>query len=123
MGDGKAIEPLQAIYKGEGNAALRRKAWVLSALGNLAQQGNMGAVKELTRVMKEKAPALRAQAVQELAVAYWHRPNEVPETVFHVMTVLVGDGSDEVRGAALAALSDLAHLGCQAAEQFIQPAE
>jgi len=35
------------------------------------------------------------------------------------MTVLVEDGSDEVRGAALAALSDLAHLGCQAAEQYI----
>jgi len=123
MGDGQAIEPLQAIYKGKGNTTLRRKAWVLSALGNLAQQGSMGAVKELTRVMKEKAPALRAQAVQELAVAYWHRPNEVPETVFHVMTVLAGDGSDEVRGAAIAALSDLAHLGCQAAEQYIQPAE
>jgi len=35
------------------------------------------------------------------------------------MTVLAGDDSDEVRGAALAALSDLAHLGCQAAEQYI----
>ena len=123
VGDGQAIEPLQAIYKREGNAAVRRKAWVLSALGNLAQQGNVGAVKELTRVMKEKAPALRAQAVQELAVAYWHRPNQVPETVFHVMTVLAGDDSDEVRGAALAALSDLGQLGCQAAEKYIQLAE
>ena len=123
IGEGQAIEPLQAIYKGEGSAGLRRKIWVLSALGNLAQQGNVVAVKELTRVMKEKDPALRAQAVQELAVAYWHRPNEVPETVFYVMTVLVGDDSDEVRGAALAALSDLGQLGCQAAEQYIQLAE
>ena len=119
IGDEQAIEPLQAIYKGEGVAALRRKGWILSALGNLAQQGHVVAVKELTRVMKEKDPALRAQAVRELAVAYWHRPNEVPETVFHTMTVLAGDDSDEVRGAALSALSDLGQLGCQAAEQYI----
>ena len=69
--------------------------------------------------MKEKNSGLRAQAVRELAVAYWHRPNEVPETVFHAMTVLAGDDSDEVRGAALSALSDLAQLGCEAAEQYM----
>jgi HEAT repeat protein len=119
IGDERAIEPLQAIYKGEGAAALRRKGWILSALGNLAQQGHVVAVKELTRVMKEKDTTLRAQAVRELAVAYWHRPNEVPETVFHAMTVLAGDDSDEVRGAALSALSDLGQLGCQAAKQYI----
>ncbi len=119
IGDGKAIEPLQAIYKGEGASAVRRKGWILSALGNLAQQGDVNAVKELTRTMKEKTPALRAQAVRELAVAYWHRPNEVPETVFHAMTVLGEDDSDEVRGAALSALSDLGQLGCKAAEQYI----
>jgi len=119
IGDEQAIEPLEAIYKGEGAAALRRKGWILSALGNLAQQGQVGAVKELTRVMKERDPTLRAQAVRELAVAYWHRPNEVPETVFHAMTVLAGDDSNEVRGAALSALSDLGQLGCQAAEQYI----
>ena len=119
IGNGKAIEPLQAIYNGEGASALRRKGWVLSALGNLAQQGDVDAVKELTRIMKEKTPALRAEAVRELAVAYWHRPNEVPETVFHAMTVLAGEDSDEVRGAALSALSDLAQLGCQAAEQYL----
>lgn len=119
IGDEQAIEPLQAIFKGEGSAALRRKGWVLSALGNLAQQGHAVAVKELTGVMKDKDPALRAQAVRELAVAYWHRPNEVPETVFHAITVLAADDSDEVRGAALVALTDLAQLGCEAAEQYL----
>ena len=119
IGDGKAIEPLRAIYNGEDSSASHRKGWVLSALGDLAQQGDVDAVRELTRIMKEKTPALRAKAVLEVAVAYWHRPNEVPETVFHTMTVLAGDDSDEVRGAALSALSDLAHLGCQAAEQYI----
>ena len=75
-------------------------------------------MKELTRLMREKDIELRAQAVMELAVAYWHRPSELPETVLHEMISLTEDDSEEVRQAALSSLSDLAQLGCQAAERY-----
>lgn len=122
MGDGQAVELLLNIYKlaSRGSPLIsHRKSWVLSAIGNLAQQGAVIAVKELTRLMREKDTELRAQAVMELAVAYWHRPSELPETVLHEMISLTEDDSEEVRQAALSSLSDLAQLGCQAAEQYM----
>ncbi len=122
MGDGKAVELLLNIYKlaSRGTPLIsRRKTWVLSAIGNLAQQGTVIAVKELTSLMREKNTELRAQAVMELAVAYWHRPSELPETVLREMISLTEDDSEEVRQAALSSLSDLAQLGCQAAERYM----
>ncbi len=122
MGDGKAVELLLNIYKlaSRGTPLIScRKSWVLSAIGNLAQQGTVIAVKELTSLMREKNTELRAQAVMELAVAYWHRPSELPETVLREMISLTEDDSEEVRQAALSSLSDLAQLGCQAAERYM----
>jgi HEAT repeat protein len=121
MGDDQAVELLLNIYKlaSRGSPLVsQRKSWVLSAIGNLAQQGAVIAVKELTNLMREKDTELRAQAVMELAVAYWHRPSELPDTVLQEMISLTEDDSEEVRQAALSALSDLAQLGCQAAERY-----
>ncbi|MEE8348597.1 MAG: hypothetical protein V3R94_03435 [Acidobacteriota bacterium] len=120
IGDERAIQPLLEIYNmaPESNAASSgRRTWVLSALGILAQQENMMAVKELTRLMREDDFRRRAQAVTEMGVAFWHRPNEVPETVLQEIISLTEDPSEEVQTAALAVLSDLAKLGCQGAEQ------
>jgi HEAT repeat protein len=122
MGDEGAIEPLQEIYSldsGSNQASSRQLSWVLSAMGNLAQQGDMLAVKELIRLMRDKDALLRAQAVAELAVAFWHRPNEMPETVLHEIISLTKDPSEEVQTAALDSLSDLAKLGCQGAEPYL----
>ena len=121
MGDGQAVELLLNIYKlaSRGSPLVsHRTSWVLAAIGNLAQQGAVVAVKELTNLMREKDIELRAQAVMELAVAYWHRPSELPDTVLQEMISLTEDDSEEVRQAALSALSDLAQLGCQAAERY-----
>jgi HEAT repeat protein len=120
MGDEGSIKPLLEIYSldsGSKQGASDRSSWVLSAMGNLAQQGSTLAVKELTRLMRDQDSLLRAQAVAEMAVAFWHRPNEVPETVLQEMRALAKDPSEEVKTAALDALSDLAQLGCQGAEQ------
>lgn len=120
MADEGAIKPLLEIYSldsGSKQPSSRRSSRVLSAMGNLAQQGNMLAVKELTRLMRDEDSLLRAQAVAEMAVAFWHRPNEVPETVLQEILSLTKDPSAEVQKAALDSLSDLAKLGCQGAEQ------
>ena len=122
MGNQGAIEPLLEIYNldsGLNQGASHRSSWVLSAMGNLAQQGNMLAVKELTRLMRDEDSLLRAQAVVEMAVAFWHRPNEVPETVLQEIISLTKNSSEEVQTAALDSLFDLAKLGCQGAKQYM----
>lgn len=123
IGDERAIEPLLKIFEQDAQdkvLASRRRTWVLSALGNLAQQGTILAVKELTQVMRSREPELRAQAISELTVAYWHRVGELPETVLQQIVSLTADQADEVRRMALASLKDLAHLGCRAAEQHLE---
>ena len=121
IGEEQALQPLLEIYDLAPGSQLssRRRSWILSAMGNLAQQGNMMAVKELTRLMRDEDSLLRAQAVTEMGVAFWHRPSEVPETVLQEIISLTRDPSEEVQTAALAALADLAKLGCQGAKQYL----
>ena len=93
--------------------------WVLSAIGNIAQQGSMLGVKELTRLMRNEDTELRAHAVNELAVAFWHRPNDLPDTVLQQMLSLTRDKAQTVRNAATWSLFDLADLGCSSARQYL----
>lgn len=123
IGDEQAVEPLLKIFAEDArdeDLTSRRRSWVLSALGNLAQQGMILAVKELTQFMRRPEPELRAQAVSEVTVAYWHRVGELPETVLQQIVSLTDDSADEVRRSALASLRDLARLGCRGAEQHLE---
>lgn len=121
IGEEAAVAPLLEIYSAtspQGHFSNRRKELVLASLGSLAQQGSTRAERELIRIVREEGPELRAVALTELATAYWHRPNGVPENVFGLLSSLAEDRSGEVRNAALAALSNLADLGSGWAEDF-----
>ncbi|MEE2822025.1 MAG: hypothetical protein VYA53_03490 [Acidobacteriota bacterium] len=125
IGNEQAIQPLLRIYKlrvGSGRLSSCRQSWVLAALGNLAQQGGMRAVRELTTCMRTESELLRAQAVAEMAMAFWHRPAEVPEEVLEDMYMMTADRSEGVRAAALSALSDLAKLGVVETDRSLPPA-
>lgn len=121
-GDNGAVEPLLQIYGlhlENDSFGRRRKRLVLGALGALAQQGNAQAERALAVFLDEHNPAIRAQAVSELSVAFWHRPNHLSEDLFGTMVRLAEESSADVRRAAFAALSNLADLGCKAAERYV----
>lgn len=120
-GEERAVEALLRIYEiafENDSFGPGRRRLVLSALGALAQQGSVQAEQELVRFMGEKNPSIRAQAVMELSVAYWHRPNDLPRETFEKIVALAEQRGAEVRSAALSALSNLANLGCRAAERY-----
>ncbi len=121
IGHEKAVDLLLQVYGlrylGE-SSAHNRKVNVLSALGLLAQQGSERAVEQLLDLATQEQSDRQAQAVTELSVAYWHRANEVPDTVLKAMYKMTQSGADEVRRAAVAALSTLANLGCRRAEGY-----
>ena len=121
IGDEKAVDLLLRVYElrylGE-KSAHDRKVNVLSALGLLAQQGSESAVGELLTLAAQEVSDRQAQAVTELSVAYWHRAQQVPDRVLKVMYMMTQGGADEVRRAALTALSTLANLGCRRAEGY-----
>ena len=122
IGNEGAVGPLLQIYALDSRSVtlrINRRMWVLSAIGNIAQQGSTLGVKELVRLMRNKDTALRAHAVNELAIAFWHRPNDIPDTVLQQMLSLTRDKARTVRNAAIWSLSDLADLGCRGARQFL----
>ncbi len=118
IGHGDAVEALLEIfnYRDESDLEAQRKQLVLASLGLLAQQGSLRAEKELTQLLNDRD--LRVEALSELAVAYWHRPNSVPDSLILRMVRLADDNSAEVRDAAISALHSLARLGCREAEGY-----
>jgi hypothetical protein len=96
-------------FKGE------RQKLVISALGELAQQEIQEAEQELAELAHTGNTSLRGQALSELCVAYWHRPADVPSEILERVGALGLHASAEVRTAAIASLSSLAQLGCEAA--------
>ncbi|MGH9340739.1 MAG: HEAT repeat domain-containing protein [Acidobacteriota bacterium] len=123
IGDEAAVQPLIRIYDlsfPQDQFSLRRKRLVLSSLGTLAQQGSVKAEQELLRLMKHKHEEVRAQAVTELATAYWHRAGDIPDELLQQICGLTEESSEEVRKAALSSLSNLADLGCESAEEFLK---
>lgn len=93
------------------------KRWMLEALGAIAQQGgeaSMAALLELAT--NHQVAELRAQAIMELSVAYWHRPNKIPARVLDRICESTRDEDAVVSESAVAALRSLADVGCRRAE-------
>jgi hypothetical protein len=104
--------------KGAAKTAARMSKWIIESLGAIAQQGgdrSLGALIELTT---HPDPEIKAQALSELSVAYWHRPNEVEDSTLEKIYELTTHAESIVAESALAALQNLADVGCARAEAF-----
>ena len=121
IGDESAVDLLFEVYdmRFPGKVASNsRKRSVLSALGMLAQQGCDRAVEKIMGLALCDGLEMQVQAVNELSVAYWHRVNQVPDSVLQVMVKLSESQREELQKAAVTALSTLANLGCTKAESY-----
>lgn len=116
----KSVEVLMEIYDGkcQGDAfsTHQRPRLVITALGQLAQQSVEDSLAVLTRLLDNPNQEIASQTLTELSLAYWHRPNELPDELAHrILTIARTSESRELVMSARAALSSLAQLGSKSA--------
>lgn len=92
--------------------------WIVESLGSIAQQGGTRSLEALLALTNHKEPEVQMQALSELSVAFWHRPNDIAETILERIHELTMDANAVVSEAAVAALQSLADVGCVRAEQL-----
>jgi hypothetical protein len=97
--------------------------WIIESLGAIAQQGGSRSLDALVELVTHDDPEIQAQALSELSVAYWHRPNEVSDSVLERIYVLTTHPEAIVAESALAALQNLADVGCRRAEAYFASSE
>ncbi len=107
--------------KRAGKSAEKMSKWIMESLGSIAQQGGKRSLEALVELTGHDDPEIQAQALSELSVAYWHRPNEIEDSVFAKICELTTHQVAIVAESALAALQNLADVGCRRAELFISP--
>lgn len=123
IGDDGAAEFFLAVLEStdpERRAKARMRRGVVEAMGAVAQQGGERALDALLGLTRNGDPELRAQSVAELSVAYWHRPNEIPESTLQRIYQLREDPDDGVSQSSVAALDSLADVGCRRAERLFR---
>ncbi len=120
IGDDAAVDFFLPILRRQppGKSSPRMHRMVVDSLGMIAQQGGQNSAAALFELTSHGSPELRALALYELSVAYWHRPNEIPDEMLHRIFELTRDRSATVAEAALAALQSLADVGCRRAEDL-----
>ena len=121
IGDDRAVDFfMPTLGVPPGNRQERQiQRWMLEALGSIAQQGGEASVAALLELANQhKVPELRAQAIMELSVAYWHRPNKIPSRILVRICESTRDQDTVVSESALAALRSLADVGCRRAEMM-----
>jgi HEAT repeat protein len=101
-----------------GKNAERMSKWIIESLGAIAQQGGPRSLHALLELVSHHDPEIQAQALSELSVAYWHRPNEVRESVLEKIFALTRHREPLVAESAISALQNLADVGCRRAEKF-----
>ena len=112
--DKKAKTPLKGASK---NAAMMGK-WIIESLGAIAQQGGIQSLNALVELTGHPDPEIQAQALSEISVAFWHRPNKVDASILEKIYELTVHPSAIVAESALAALQNLADVGCSRAETY-----
>ncbi len=121
LGDDAAVDFFLPILKsGDASSSIRMMKWIIESLGAIAQQGGVRSLRALLEVIEHRHPELRAHALQELSVAYWHRPNEIDAATLELIHKLTRDRNAIVAESALAALQSLADVGCSRAEKLFQ---
>jgi HEAT repeat protein len=121
IGDDAAVDFFLPILKSQpegkkGSGKLRK--WIVESLGTIAQQGGDRSLQALLELTYHKDPDTRALTLSELAVAYWHRPNEIADSTLKRIHELMDDRTPIVAESALAALQSLADVGCRRAESL-----
>ena len=104
-------------------SAGRMSQWIIESLGAIAQQGGCRSLDALIELVTHDDPEIQAQALSELSVAYWHRPNEVSDSVLEKIYELTTHSEAMVAESALAALQNLADVGCLRAEAYFSSPE
>jgi HEAT repeat protein len=99
-------------------SAERMSKWIIESLGAIAQQGGTRSLQALLELAVHDDPEIQAQALSELSVAYWHRPNEIEDRTLEKIYGLTTHPEALVADSALAALQNLADVGCQRAEKY-----
>ena len=98
--------------------AERMGKWIIESLGSIAQQGGEESLKALIELTDHHDPEIIAQALSEISVAYWHRPNEVEDTTLNKIYALTKHTDAIVAESAVSALQNLADVGCVRAETY-----
>ncbi len=119
IGDDAAVDFFLPILKDDDTSApVRMLKWIVESLGAIAQQGGARSIEALLETTEHRNPELRAHALLELSVAFWHRPNEIPEPTVKRIHALTRDKNPLVAESALSALQSLADVGCRRAEKL-----
>lgn len=109
--------------KSASRSAARLSRWIIESLGAIAQQGGGRSLEALLELTGHNDPEIQAQALSELSVAYWHRPNEVDDSTLERIYALTSSRDAVVAESAMAALQNLADVGCRRAETYFSSEE
>jgi HEAT repeat protein len=109
--------------KGSHKTAKRMGKWIIESLGAIAQQGGKRSLKALLELASHHDPEIQSHALSELSVAFWHRPNEMDDSTLEKIYELTTHPDPLVAESALAALQNLADVGCRRAEKLFPHSE
>jgi HEAT repeat protein len=116
----KAAAEVKGGEKGAGKIAGRMSQWIIESLGAIAQQGGNRSLDALIELTDHPDPEIIAQALSELSVAYWHRPHDIDDFTLEKIYSLTSHNVAIVAESALAALQNLADVGCNRAESLFR---
>jgi HEAT repeat protein len=104
--------------KGAGKRAAMMGKQIIESLGAIAQQGGVQSLNALIELTVHSDAEIIAQALSEISIAFWHRPNEVEDSILEKIYELTSHPDTIVAESALSALQNLADVGCSRAESY-----